>query len=413
MKNVVKLKVEKDSWKKAQDDAFVKLNKKAKIDGFRPGKAPRSVFEKKYGKQDILYEAADKFINDKYREILSDDKLFPIVEPKVDVKKLDDDSLEVEFIIITEPKVKLGEYKNLGVKKKEAKVSKDEIEHELSHLLERYAEIAEKDGKVENGNIAIIDFKGLKDGVAFDGGTAENYELEIGSNTFIPGFEEGIIGMKKGEEKDLNLTFPKDYASEELRGQKVVFKVKVNEVKERIVPEFNEEFFEDLAMPEVNNEEDLRKTLKDQIKAHKEYHLENEFIDELLEKASANMEIEIDEEIVEAEVHYMYEDFLQKLKMQGITEELYLKYANTTKEKIEESMKEEANKRVKYRYLLKEIIKKEKIKVSDKEAEKEIEDMAKHYNVDKEEVLKEIGNIEYLKNDMAMKKALDVLKENN
>ena len=413
MKNVVKLKVEKDSWKKAQDDAFVKLNKKAKIDGFRPGKAPRSVFEKKYGKQDILYEAADKFINDKYREILSDDKLFPIVEPKVDVKKLDDDSLEVEFIIITEPKVKLGEYKNLGVKKKEAKVSKDEIEHELSHLLERYAEIAEKDGKVENGNIAIIDFKGLKDGVAFDGGTAENYELEIGSNTFIPGFEEGIIGMKKGEEKDLNLTFPKDYASEELRGQKVVFKVKVNEVKERIVPELNEEFFEDLAMPEVNNEEDLRKTLKEQIKAHKEYHLENEFIDELLEKASANMEIEIDEEIVDAEVHYMYEDFLQKLKMQGITEELYLKYANTTKEKIEESMKEEANKRVKYRYLLKEIIKKEKIKVSDKEAEKEIEDMVKHYNVDKEKVLKEIGNIEYLKNDMAMKKALDVLKENN
>ena len=413
MKNVVKLKVEKDSWKKAQDDAFVKLNKKAKIDGFRPGKAPRSVFEKKYGKQDILYEAADKFINDKYREILSDDKLFPIVEPKVDVKKLDDDSLEVEFIIITEPKVKLGEYKNLGVKKKEAKVSKDEIEHELSHLLERYAEIAEKDGEVENGNIAIIDFKGLKDGVAFDGGTAENYELEIGSNTFIPGFEEGIIGMKKGEEKDLNLTFPKDYASEELRGQKVVFKVKVNEVKERIVPELNEEFFEDLAMPEVNNEEDLRKTLKEQIKAHKEYHLENEFIDELLEKASANMEIEIDEEIVDAEVHYMYEDFLQKLKMQGITEELYLKYANTTKEKIEESMKEEANKRVKYRYLLKEIIKKEKIKVSDKEAEKEIEDMVKHYNVDKEKVLKEIGNIEYLKNDMAMKKALDVLKENN
>ncbi len=413
MKNVVKLKVEKDSWKKAQDDAFVKLNKKAKIDGFRPGKAPRSVFEKKYGKQDILYEAADKFINDKYREILFDDKLFPIVEPKVDVKKLDDDSLEVEFIIITEPKVKLGEYKNLGVKKKEAKVSKDEIEHELSHLLERYAEIAEKDGEVENGNIAIIDFKGLKDGVAFNGGTAENYELEIGSNTFIPGFEEGIIGMKKGEEKDLNLTFPKDYASEELRGQKVVFKVKVNEVKERIVPELNEEFFEDLAMPEVNNEEDLRKTLKEQIKAHKEYHLENEFIDELLEKASANMEIEIDEEIVDAEVHYMYEDFLQKLKMQGITEELYLKYANTTKEKMEESMKEEANKRVKYRYLLKEIIKKEKIKVSDKEAEKEIEDMAKHYNVDKEEVLKEIGNIEYLKNDMAMKKALDVLKENN
>lgn len=233
MKKVVEYKVEKEVWENAKDEAFAKLNKKAKIDGFRPGKAPRNIFEKHYGKQEILYEAADKLINDKYFEILTKEKLVPIIEPKIEPIKLDEEGLEVKYTIITEPEVKLGEYKNLGVKKEKVKVTKEEVEHEIHHILERYAEIATKEGKIENGDIAIIDFEGFKDGVAFDGGKAENYQLEIGSNTFIPGFEEGLVGMSKGEEKDLNLTFPKDYASEELKGKKVVFKVKVNEVKER------------------------------------------------------------------------------------------------------------------------------------------------------------------------------------
>lgn len=410
MKKVVNYKVEKEDWKKAQDEAFNKLNKKAKIDGFRPGKAPRNVFEKHYGKQEIIYEAADKLINDKFHELLSDEKLIPVVEPKIEPVKLDEESLEVNFTIITEPEVTLGEYKNLGIKKDEVKVTKKEIEHEIEHILERYAEISTKEGNVEKGDIAIIDFEGFKDGVAFDGGKAENYELEIGSNSFIPGFEDGIIGMSKEEEKDLNLTFPKDYASEELKGQKVVFKVKVNEIKERIIPKLDKDFFEDLSMPGISTKEDLEKEVESQIKAHKDMHAENEYVDKLLEKAASNMKIEIEEEMLDAEQEGMYSDLLEKLKMQGLTEEIYLQYANTTKEKIKEQMKEEAEKRIKYRYLLKAIIKAEKLKVTDKQVEKEIDDMAKQYNVSKEEILKEIKNIEYVKQDMLMRKALEVIK---
>lgn len=412
MKKVVEYTVEKEVWEQAKNDAFVKLNKKAKIDGFRPGKAPRNIFEKHYGKQEILYEAADKLINEKYFEILSKEKLIPVVEPKIEPVKLDEEGLTVKYIIITEPEVKLGEYKNLGIKKEKAKVTKEEIEHEMHHVLERYAEIATKEGKVENGNIAIIDFEGFKDGVAFDGGKAENYELEIGSNTFIPGFEEGLIGMSKGEEKELNLTFPKDYASEELKGQKVVFKVKVNEIKERIVPELDKDFFDDLSMPGVASKEDLEKELGKQLKEYKEMQLENAYVDKVLAKAAENMTIEIEDELVDAEVENMYKDFLDKLKMQGVTEELYLQYANTTVEDVKSKMREEANTRIKYRYLLKAVIKEEKLKVTDKQVEKEIDTMAKTYGVTKEDILKEIKDVEYIKLDMLTRKAIEVIKGN-
>lgn len=412
MKKVVEYTVEKEVWEQAKNDAFVKLNKKAKIDGFRPGKAPRNIFEKHYGKQEILYEAADKLINEKYFEILSKEKLIPVVEPKIEPVKLDEEGLTVKYIIITEPEVKLGEYKNLGIKKEKAKVTKEEIEHEMHHVLERYAEIATKEGKVENGNIAIIDFEGFKDGVAFDGGKAENYELEIGSNTFIPGFEEGLIGMSKGEEKELNLTFPKDYASEELKGQKVVFKVKVNEIKERIVPELDKDFFDDLSMPGVASKEDLEKELGKQLKEYKEMQLENAYVDKVLAKAAENMTIEIEDELVDAEVENMYKDFLDKLKMQGVTEELYLQYANTTVEDVKSKMREKANTRIKYRYLLKAVIKEEKLKVTDKQVEKELDTMAKTYGVTKEDILKEIKDVEYIKLDMLTRKAIEVIKGN-
>lgn len=412
MKKVVEYKVEKEVWEKAKDDAFIKLNKKARIDGFRPGKAPRNIFEKHYGKQEILYEAADKLINDKYFEILTKEKIVPIIEPKIEPVKLDEEGLEVKYTIITEPEVELGEYKNLGVKKEKVKVTKEEIEHEIHHILERYAEIATKDGKVENGNIAIINFEGFKDGVAFEGGASENYELEIGSNSFIPGFEEGLIGMSKGEEKDLNLTFPKDYASEELKGQKVVFKVKVNEIKERIIPELDKDFFEDLSMPGVANKEDLEKEVEKQLKDYKEMQAENAYVDKVLAKAAENMKIELDEELVDAEVENMYADFLEKLKMQGITEDIYLQYANTTKEEVMKKMHDEAVTRVKYRYLLKNVIKAEKLKVTDKQVEKELDNMSKTYGVTKEEILKEIKDVEYIKLDMLTRAAIEVIKGN-
>lgn len=410
MKKVINYKVEGEQWTNAQEKAFEKLNKTAKIDGFRPGHAPKNIFIKKYGEQEILLEAADELIKEKYSDIIVKDKIMPVVEPKVEPVSITKDAMEVNFTFVVKSEVKLGDYKNLDVKKDEVKVTKEEIEHEIGHLLEHYAEIEEKNGAIEFGDTAIIDFEGFKDGVAFEGGKGENYSLEIGSNTFIPGFEEGLVGLKKGEEKDIELTFPEDYMSEDLKGKKVVFKVKVNDVKTRVIPELDKDFFEDLNMEGVTNKEELSKMMEEQIKADKETRAENKYIDEILEAAAKNMTVELDEELIHEEIDRMYEDFLDKLAMQGLTEDVYFKYAGISKDKIVDEMHPEAEKRVKYRYLLEAVIKAEKIKTTDKEAEKEAEEYAKKYNTTKEEFIKQLGSLDVLKYELNMRKAIEAMK---
>ena len=411
MKQVINFKAQKEDWEKAKDTAFNKLNQKSKIDGFRPGKAPRSVFERNYPGQ-ITMEAADYLVDQEYRRIITEDKILPIIEPKIDIVKLSDDELEVNFTFITEPTVKLGEYKNLKVKKPSVKVTKEEVQERIDTLLKGYAELVVKEtGKVENGDIAVIDFEGFKDEVAFDGGKGENYSLEIGSNTFIPGFEDGVIGMKKGETKDLDLTFPEEYGQPDLAGQKVVFKVTVNEIKNKVVPELNEEFFEDLNMEDVKSKEDLEKKMKEEIKHQKEHEAEHKYTDELLDTATSNMEIKLDEELVDYEAEHMYHDFMHRMSHQGITEEIYLQYAGTTKEDIISHMKEEATKRLKNSYLLNAIIKEEKIDATEEEANTEIEKIATENNVDKEEVLQAFGGKEALMYDLKVRKAIELMKE--
>lgn len=410
MRQEINYVVNGEAWTKAQDEAFKKLNKKAKIDGFRPGKAPRSMYEKNYGAASIYSEAMNTLLDEKYKEIITKDKIFPIIEPIVNIVKIDEKELEVNIVLVTEPEVTLGEYKNLKVKKEKVKVTKEEVEHEIHHLVENYAELVTKDGKVENGNIAIIDFEGFKDGVAFDGGKGENYSLEIGSHTFIPGFEEAIIGMKKGEEKDINLKFPEDYASEELKGQEVVFKVKVNDIKKRQLPEFNKEFFEDLNIPGVTTKEELDKQIEAEIKEQKERVAENKYIDDLVDKASNNMKIELAKELIDVESEAMFEDFMKRITAQGIPEEMYFQYTGTTKEDVVAKMNDEAEKRLKARYLLQEIIKAEKLDASDEEIDKDINEIKEHYGMTEEEVLKEIGGRDYIKMNIMFKKAIDVLK---
>jgi len=411
MKQVINFKAQKEDWEKAKEKAFGKLNAKSKIDGFRPGKAPRSVFERNYPGQ-ITMEAADILVEQEYRRIITEDKILPIIEPKIDIVKITDEELEVNFTFITEPTVKLGDYKNLKVKKQTIKVTKEEIKNKIDNLLKGYAELVVKEtGKVENGDIAVIDFEGFKDGVAFEGGKGENYSLEIGSNTFIPGFEDGVVGMKKGETKDLTLTFPEDYGQTDLAGKEVVFKVTVNEIKNKVVPELNEEFFEDLGMKDVKTKEDLEKKMKEEIKHQKEHEAEHKYIDDLLDKATSNMKIELDDELVDYETEHMYQDFMNKMSMQGITEEIYLQYAGTTKEDIISHMKEEATKRLKNSYLLNAIIKEEKIEVTDEEVNTEIENIVKENNVDKEEVLKAFGGKEALNYDLKVRKVIELMKE--
>ena len=412
MKEEKNLIVNGTEWKGLQDKAYEKVSKSAKVDGFRPGKAPRDMYEKKYGKQDIMMEAADMAIKHEYERLLTDEKITPVIEPKVNLVKCDEEELEVKFEFVVEPKIELGKYTNLGIKMDKVKVTKEEVENRIKSLLDEYAEIEVKDGSVEDGDIAVIDFTGFKDGVEFEGGKGENYSLTIGSKSFIPGFEDAIIGMKKGEEKDIDLTFPEDYMAEELKGKAVVFKVKVNEIKTRVVPKIDKEFFEDLGMEGVTTKEELEHEIKHELEHQKEHELEHVYEEKCLEKAASNMKIDLCQELIDDEVEHMYKEFMQRMQMQGVSEEMYYEYTKSKKEDITKQMIGDAEKRLKYRYLLKEIIKVEKIKVTDKEAKERVKKMSEMYNVDEETILKEIS-LDSIKFDKMYQKALDIVCAND
>ena len=414
-KNVheITIKIEGEEWEKAQDKAFLKRNKNAKIDGFRPGHAPKDVFIKHYGKESLYFDAADSLLNDAYAKALEKEKLVPVVEPKVDVKSIDETGVEYIFTIITKPEVKVKKYKGLGVKKESVKATKEEIDHEISHLLERYTELVTKEGKVEKGNIAVIDFEGFKDGVAFEGGKGENYSLEIGSNTFIPGFEDQLIGMKTGDEKEIKVTFPKDYGEKTLAGAKATFKVKVNEIKEKQTRELDEEFFLDLAMEGVNDKKSLEAEMKKTIEARKETDAENKFVDDLLAKIAENTEVDIPEEMIDEEVHRLIHRFEEQLKMQGVSLDLYYEFTKTTHEDLHQQMEGEAKKNVLYRLILEELVKEEKVEVTLEEGEAEAEKLASKYGMTKEDLLKEFGGLDMIMYDLEVRKVFDKLKEYN
>lgn len=411
LKEIV-IKIEGKEWEDALDKAFKKANAKAKIAGFRPGKAPKDIYLKHYGIESLFIEASNYCVEAAYDKMLEDNKDLQIAaQPILDIKSIDEKYIEYVFTITLKPEVKLGKYKGLDVKKEKVKVTKEEIEEAINHMREHYKENVVKDGSVENGNIAVIDFEGFKDGVAFDGGKGENYSLEIGSNTFIPGFEEQLIGMKAGESKDINVTFPEDYHSEDLKGQAVVFKVKVNEIKEVKIPELDKEFFEDLGMDGIDSKEALESQVKENITASKTAKAEDKYIDDLLNEISKSTEIDIPETMINDETERMIEQFSEQIKMQGISLEQFYKFTNSSKEALKEQYKEEALKRIKYRLIIEEIIKQEKIEVSDEEVDAEIEEIAKKYNMTKEEVKKQYGeNLDYIKYDLEVRKAFDKIK---
>jgi len=414
MENIKKIdiKIEGQEWKDALDKAFEKENSKAKIDGFRPGKAPKSVFLKNYGEAILFQSAGDLVIDKAYNKMIEENSDLEIVaQPEMELKSIDENAIEFTFILTLKPEVKLGKYKGLNVKKEKVKVTKEEVQESITQMRERYAELVEKEGKVENNDTAVIDFEGFKDGVAFEGGKGENYSLKIGSNTFIPGFEEQIIGMSKGEEKDINLTFPEDYHSEDLKGKDVVFKVKVNEIKTTIIPEIDEDFFADLGLEGINSLEALEKQVEENIKAHKEHHAEEDYFDALLEAAAKEVKIDIPEVMIKEELDRMVKQYEERLMMQGLNLEQFYKFTNSTEEDLKNQMKEEAVKRITYRLMLEEIAKVENIEITEKEAEEEATSMAEKYKMSKEDLIKNIGGLDMIMYDLKMKRAMEILKK--
>lgn len=414
MKNVKEFetKIEGKAWSDALDKAFNTKKKDLKVDGFRKGNCPKDIYIKKFGIETLFMDAVDNCINDTYHKILDDNKLVPVCEPKVDIKNINADFVEFIFTVIERPEVKLGKYQKLGVKKEKVEVTDEEVEHELMHLKEKYADIVELDsGKVEKGFTAVINFSGKVDGKVLEGGTGENYPLEIGSNTFIPGFEDGLIGMEIGEEKVLKLKFPEEYV-ENLKGKDVEFTVKVTGLKKRVLPEMNEDFFKDLGYENVKTEAELKAEIKKHLLEHKEADAENKYIDELLRKASENIEVEINPEIIENEQNRMIDDYRNNLKMQGLSLEQYLQFTKSSIEDLKKQIEPEATSRVKIRYLLEEVSKKENVEVTDEEVKEEVNRISTAYNVPENEVIDMIGGEEIIKADLKMRKAVDIIKEN-
>ena len=414
-KNTEKITIEikGEEWEKALDKSFKKNVKKTQVDGFRKGSVPKNIYIEKFGIESLYQDAYESVVDDAFKSAQDKTEVKAEIQPTVDIKKIDKDGIEFEFTFVGKPEVKLGKYKDLKVKKDKLEVTQEEVDHEIEHLREQFAEIRVKeDGIVEKGDTAVIDFKGTVDGEELEGGTGENYPLEIGTNTFIPGFEDGVLGMKVGEEKDLHLKFPDDYVKD-LAGKEVIFHVTLHEIKSRILPDIDEDFFKDLGYDKVTNAEELAKEVENTLKESKQKDIDDRFLEDVLKTASENMEVELPEEIIDDEVHRMMHQFESQLKMQGLTMDQYYQFTNTTHEYMHKEMEPEAIRRIKYRYLLEAVSEAEKIEVTDEEADKDATEMADNYGISKEELIEAFGGMEVLKYDSKMRKTLKFLQENN
>ena len=414
MKQSYTEKLEGKEWKDCLKEAYSKKKKDIKIDGFRKGQVPYDVYVKKAGIETLYMDAIDMAVDKMYAKLLSDPKtITPAATPSIDILDINDKMVEIEFTLVGSPEVKLVKYKKLGIKKEKVEVTDHEIEHELGHLKEQFAEMKTLDDKtkIKEGMIAVIDFEGFKDGVAFKGGKGENYNLEIGSQTFIPGFEEQLVGLKKGDKKEINVTFPENYHSEELKGKPVVFKIEVNEVKERVFPEFNKEFFEDLNVGGVESLDDLKDYIKKNMIAEKEKQLEDEYLFKCLDKVVEDSKFEIPVEMTNDEVNRLVREFSEKLQYQGMSLDNYLKFTNSNIEDFKKTLEPEANKRIGYRLMMDAIVEKEKLEVTDEELETGLNEAAEQYGMKREEFDKEIGNKDLFKYDLLMRKAMKIVTE--
>ena len=413
MSNVHEITVIVDGidWEKVLDKAFNKKKKEVKIPGFRKGTVTKEIYMKKMGIESLYMDASDMAIEDAYTKALKDAKVEPVCEPSVSIEDLSEKGITYKFKIISRPEIKLGKYTKLGIKKDKIEVSKEEIEHEIEHLRNNMSEIVNKEnGNIVEGNIAIIDFDGVVDGKPLEGGSGKDYSLEIGSNTFIPGFEEELIGLKTGDVKQLNLTFPADYV-ENLKNKKVTFTVTIKGIKEKSVPELNKDFFEDLGIKDVTDKKSLEAYIKKEIEDKKADEVENKYVDELLHKATDNMKVDLNEEIIHGEIHRMVHQYQDELRYQGASLDQYFKMTGTTMEDLEKMMEPQAVARLKTRYLLEEIVAKEDLKVTKKEVKDEIAKNASKYGMKEEEFVDAIGGEDAIEYDLKMRKALDIIKE--
>ncbi len=413
-KNEVKLSftIEAEKFDEAMKKVYAKTAKYFTIPGFRKGKAPMQMVEKHYGSQIFYEDTFNELVPEIYDEAIKENNIEAVSRPDIDITQIGKgQDLIFTAVVQTKPEVKLGKYKGIELKKIEYNVSDKEIEHELGHMAEHNARlITIEDRPVEKGDIAVIDFEGFLDGKPFEGGKAEKHELEIGSNTFIPGFEDQVIGMKIDEEKDLNVAFPEDYFSKELAGKPVVFKVKLHEIKKKELPKMDDEFAKDVS--EFDTLEELKNSIKEKLQKENEDKAKYETEDAAIKAVCDEVELEIPSGMIESEVDNMVKDVEQRLQYQGLTLDQYYKLSGKPEAVMRDEMKETAEKNVKARLVMEAIIKAEDIKPEDKEVEDKLKEMAKSYNKTEDEMLKNTYLKDYITNSMKYEKAVKFIVDN-
>ena len=411
--NEVKLEitVEAEKFENAIKKVYFQNAKYFNIPGFRKGKAPQKIVEKYYGKEIFYEDAFNDVAGEEYENALKENKIDAVSRPQIDIVTMEKgQDLVFTATVQTKPEVELGKYKGIEIEKIEYNVSAEDVEKELKQMQEKNARVINVETPVEKGNTAVIDFEGFVDGVPFEGGKAEGHSLEIGSNTFIPGFEDQIIGMKIDEEKDINVKFPEEYFSKELAGKDAVFKVKVHEIKKKELPELDDEFAKDVS--EFDTLEELKKSIKERLEKQNADRAKYEKEDAAVKAVVEGMKVDIPSGMVELEIDNMVKDMEQRMSYQGLKLDQYLKMLGKTEAEFRKEYEPQAIDAIKSRLALEAIIKNEKIEATDEEVKAKIEEMAANYGRKAEELEKNENIKEYIEQGIKNEKAMNFLVEN-
>ena len=410
----IEITLNKEDWNKELENAYDKNKGKYNIEGFRKGKAPRKVIEKMYGPS-VFYEDAinEAFYNNYVLIAQKETDLEPVANPSLDVRSIDENGVVLVATVVVRPEVKLTKYTKFGVKPHDHKVTDEDVEEELKKAQEQNARLEEVTRPIANGDVANIDFKGTIDGVAFDGGEAQGFDLEIGSHSFIDTFEDQLVGLNVGDKKDVKVTFPNEYHVDELKGKPAVFAVTVNSVKEKVLPELDDAFASDVS--EFETLAEYKADIKAHLEEHMQEHIRISLENEILDKITENMEVEIPDAMVDTELDNIFKDLEYRLMYQGLRLEDYANYLGKSLEDMRNEKREDALKSVKIRLALQEIINQEKITFTDSEVEDKIKEMAKSANKTIKEYKNSLSNehLNYIKNDILMTKLMNFLVENN
>lgn len=413
-KNELKLEftVEAQKFDETMKKVYFKTVKYFNIPGFRKGKAPMNIIERYYGKEIFYEDTFNEILQEVYDKELRESNITAVSYPDLDVKQIGKgQDLIFTAVVQTKPEVKPGKYKGIEIKKVEYNVSDEDINHELGHMQERNSRMVTVDDRaVENGDITVIDFEGFVDGKAFEGGKAEGHELTIGSNTFIPGFEDQIIGMKIDEEKDINVKFPEEYFSKELAGKDATFKVKLHEIKKKELPDLDDEFAKDVS--EFDTLKELKESIKEKLEKENEQKAKYETEEAAIKAVCDNTEIDIPSGMIETEIDHMEKDMEQRMQYQGLTLDMYLQMIGKTKEEFRKEYEDQAKDAVKSRLVIEAVANEEKIEADDKEVDEKIKEMAENYGKTEDELKSNESLRNYLKENLKTEKTIEFIVKN-